>query len=131
MIQPTTNVHTLPARRRDDAGGTHRSTPAYAVPVPPPLPFYGDEPFADAMLAQDRAKRAQAAGVALARRTEERMQAEQLQRNQLVQARTEGHNLGLDLGFKRGWYWGLGFGVLMGGTLVYLCAQFGRMVVRA
>lgn len=126
-MNPTTNVHDLPTRRRDDTGDTHRSTPAYAVLVQPPCEY--DEPFADALIAQARQRRLHAANVVLAKRTEERLADEQLRKNQLNEAHRAGHNLGLDLGFTRGWYWGLGFGVVIGGSVVALALKASALVV--
>lgn len=124
-----TNVLTLPARRRDDAaeaGATHRSTPAFATPVPPPLPFDGDEPFADALLAESRARRRHAANVALARNTQARLEAEQLRNNQINDAYDAGYDMALGHGFNRGWQWGLAFGFMIGGTVTYLCIKAGQ-----
>lgn len=126
-MNETTNVLTLPARRRDDPTDTHRSTPAFAVPVPPPLPFDGhDEPFADSLLAQARANRLHAANVALARNEQARLQANQLQKNQLNEAYRAGHDIGLGHGFTRGWYWGLGIGAIAGGSAVALLIKAGQ-----
>ena len=132
----TTNALTMPSRRRDDtvinvtAGDTHRSTPAFAVAVPPPLPFGNDEPFAGALLAQARANRMHAANVALAKHAEERLAAEQLRKNQLSEAHRHGQDIGIGQGFTRGWYWGLGFGVLIGCAVMYLCIKAGEWAGR-
>lgn len=122
---PDCTVTHLHTRRRDDApavaSDTLRSTPAFAVPLP--LPFDNDEPFADALLAQARAKRLHAAKVALAQREEDRLQAEQLRNNQLNEAHRAGYAIGLGHGFTRGWYWGLCFGAVLASAITYLCIK--------
>lgn len=129
-MNDTTNVLNMPARRRSDAPAEpeRRSSPAFAsVPVLPPSPL--DEPFADAMIAADRANRAKRLAAAAARRMEDALAAQQLRRKELLQARDEGFARGDAHGYREGWYWGLALGLIVGGSMVAIALKAGWWAV--
>lgn len=104
-MNDTTHPITLPWR--DDAapnGDNLRSIPGCAVPAP--LSF-GDEPFADSLLAQARAERLHASKVAFAKHAEERKPADRRRKSQQNKAHARGMARGRAKVHTRGRYWGL------------------------
>lgn len=119
------NVTTLPTRRRGDSAApptepARRSSPAFAS-----TSQHFDEPFADALLAQARAERDARANALITRNIENRLRADKLRRRELATARMEGFDKGEERGYRHGWYWGLGIGIAIGGSVVWLCIKAG------